>query len=181
MRSTFSLNKFMAAACAAIAVLSQVEGALAQVGVLNPNPTMPGDVPIGSGAYGNSSGGIGIGRGPIPPGQSGEKNPAEAMLKSLEGTNYGRYTGRAIYTPGEANAASSSPRRPRQSPAAAARGESVAVSPLGGRPENRWRYRLSQGRWWYKMDGGRWSYFDGNRWVPYRPAAGVSSARRSRG
>lgn len=184
MRSTFLPRRLLVALCAAATMLFQADDTLAQVGVLNPNPTMPSDVPLGSGAYG-SSGGIGIGRGPTPPGPGREKNPAKTMLKSLEGTNYGRYRGRVLYSPDSANSAGSAPVQSdpssAEAPRAARRGQLVVTMPAGGRPENRWRYQFSQGRWWYEMDGGRWSYFNGSRWVPYQQTRrGVSSARNLR-
>lgn len=45
-----------------------------------------------------------------------------------------------------------------------------------GAPENRWRYRFSNGRWWYLTPERRWSYYDGSRWRPY--TANTSSVRR---
>jgi hypothetical protein len=105
------------------------------------------------------------------------------MLKSLEGTNYGRYRGRVLYSPDSANSANSVPRQSGplsvETPRSARRTQSVAAMPAGGRPENRWRYQFSQGRWWYEMDGGRWSYFNGSRWVPYQPDQSELSARKS--
>lgn len=46
-----------------------------------------------------------------------------------------------------------------------------------GQPENRWRYRYSNGRWWYWTAGNQWSYFDGNRWTAYRPTGGFMSQK----
>lgn len=187
MRCAVSLKRMLILLFAATTALSDAGGALGQVGVLNPNPTMPGDATLGGGGSRGSGGGIGIGRGPTPPGQEGEKNPAETMLRGIDGTNYGRYTGRALYTPGDTSAEQPAPQRSRSPTAAASpspQPSGTAVSPAGGRPENRWRYRLSQGRWWYRMDGGRWSYFDGRRWVPYQRGpyqrGNVPSARGQR-
>lgn len=185
MRCSFSLRRTLFTLCAATAALNQAKGTLGQIGVLNPNPTMPADVSRGLGGYGASSGGIGIGRGPVPPGQAREENPADAMLKSIEGTNYGRYRGRALYSPDSSKGARPAPRGQRRRPAEAARarrGSSTAIAPNGGRPENRWRYRLFQGRWFYRMEAGRWSYFDGRRWVPYQGSriAGRSDLERRR-
>lgn len=39
-----------------------------------------------------------------------------------------------------------------------------AVERPRGAPQNRWRYRYSDGRWWYWTPDSRWSYYDGNRW-----------------
>lgn len=55
---------------------------------------------------------------------------------------------------------------PTEASAANAAGRSAV--PVGGRPENRWRYRHSDGRWWYWRADNRWSYFDGRRWVAAR-------------
>ena len=182
MRHAF-LKRTLLVLCATTAALSYTGGTLAQVGVLNPNPTMPSESRV-LGGYGSSGGGMGIGRGPVPPGEAREENPADAMLKGIEGTNYGRYRGHAVFPQGAANGARSARNRSRPARAAAppvARRNESAASPTGGRPENRWRYRVSQDRWWYLMDGGRWSYFNGSRWVPYRPERhDVSSARRVR-
>ena len=116
----------------------------AQVETIEPNPTQPYDIDTDFG-YGPTGGRDHIGRGVTRPGQPREENPAETMLREIEGTNYGRYTGRAIA------------------------GYRTGVAPIGGRPENRWRYRLHRGRWWYHLPDGGWSYFDGRRWRDYSP------------
>jgi hypothetical protein len=46
-----------------------------------------------------------------------------------------------------------------------------------GQPENRWRYRYSNGRWWYWTRDNQWSYFDGNRWTAHRPTGGFLSQK----
>lgn len=64
----------------------------AQVGALNPNPTMPSGVGSAGeleGSHHGSMDGTRIGRG------SGDKNPADIMLRDIGGTNRGRRTGRA--------------------------------------------------------------------------------------
>ncbi|HET6880390.1 MAG TPA: hypothetical protein VFI31_09560 [Pirellulales bacterium] len=130
------------AICAMAMTLSCIGTALAQVESIEPNPTQPFDIDTDFG-YGPTGRGARFGRGPARPGQPREENPAETMLRDIEGTNYGHYSGRAI---------------------AGYRG---ATAPRGGRPENRWRYRFHRGRWWYWTPGGRWSYFNGRRWIPY--------------
>lgn len=130
----------MLATCVA---LSWIGMAGAQVENIEPNPTQPYDIDTDFG-YGPSSGGAHLGRGAARPGQPREPNPAETMLRDIEGTNYGRYTGRAI---------------------AGYRG--AAAAPISGQPENRWRYRFHRGRWWYRLPNGGWSYFDGRRWRLY--------------
>lgn len=51
------------------------------------------------------------------------------------------------------------------------------VGPTSGRPENRWRYRFFEGRWWYWTADNQWSFFNGNRWAPYRPAGDYVSRK----
>lgn len=116
--------------------MSWASGAQAQVETLDPNPTLPYDLSNDFG-YGRTNGGAHFGRGP---GQPREENPADTMLREIEGTNYGHYTGHVI-----------------------------AGAPRGGRPENRWRYRYYRGRWWYWTGDRRWSYFDGRRWLTHSP------------
>ncbi|MGH7140040.1 MAG: hypothetical protein ACREHD_30235 [Pirellulales bacterium] len=124
------------------ATLCSTGMALAQVETIEPNPTQPYDIDTDFG-YGPTNGGARIGRGPPVPGQAREENPAETMLREIEGSNYGHYTGRAIA------------------------GYRTGAAPIGGRPENRWRYRYHRGRWWYRLSDGGWSYFDGRRWRHY--------------
>ena len=74
----------------------------AQVEALNPNPTLPAG--IGSageleGFHHGSMEGTRIGRG------SGDKNPADIMLRDIGGTNRGRRTGRAAIRGGAVRAA----------------------------------------------------------------------------
>lgn len=74
----------------------------AQVEALNPNPTWPAG--IGSageleGFHHGSMEGTRIGRG------SGDKNPADIMLRDIGGTNRGRRTGRAAIRGGAVRAA----------------------------------------------------------------------------
>jgi hypothetical protein len=45
--------------------------------------------------------------------------------------------------------------------------------PLGGQPENRWRYRYTNGRWWYWTRENRWSYFDGRQWIAAHGSSGL--------
>ncbi|HQU45208.1 MAG TPA: hypothetical protein PK867_20505 [Pirellulales bacterium] len=139
---------------AACAFLGPTGLSLAQVETIDPNPTMPYDMSREIGTYGSSRGGMGLGRGPSVPGQAREENPAETLLRDIEGTNYGRYTGRAIFSPRESQGTQRVEGR-----------SGAAAVPSGGRPENRWRYRYFQGRWWYWTDDHRWSYFNGRRWV----------------
>ncbi|HEX5470835.1 MAG TPA: hypothetical protein VFW73_03060 [Lacipirellulaceae bacterium] len=112
--------------------------ALAQVETIEPNPTQPYDIDLDF-PYNSGYGGARIGRQRARPGQPRDENPAETMLRDIEGSNYGHYTGRALF-----------------------------ATPRGGRPENRWRYRLYRGRWWYWTPQRRWAYFDGRHWMPYR-------------
>lgn len=109
----------------------------AQVESIDPNPTMPFDMSRDFG-YGRSNSGGRFGRDPARPGQPRGVNPAETLLKDMEGTNYGRYSGRVM-----------------------------GAAPRGGRPENRWRYRYYRDQWWYWTKENRWAYFDGRRWRPY--------------
>ena len=46
-----------------------------------------------------------------------------------------------------------------------------STASIGGRPENRWRYRYANGRWWYWTAENRWSHFDGRQWVAARGAS----------
>lgn len=135
----YRLKYAMLATCVALSWLGM---ARAQVETIEPNPTQPYDIDTDFG-YGPSGGGARFGRGVARPGQPREPNPAETMLRDIEGTNYGRYTGRAIA------------------------GYRTAAAPIGGQPENRWRYRFHHGRWWYLLPDKHWSYFDGQRWKPY--------------
>ncbi|HVA44938.1 MAG TPA: hypothetical protein VNH11_01005 [Pirellulales bacterium] len=65
---------------------------------------------------------------------------------------------------------------PPGTPAQASARRAEERAPTGGAPENRSRYRLSNGRWWYRTPDNRWSYFDGSRWRPY--TAGIGYVRR---
>ncbi|HEX5446988.1 MAG TPA: hypothetical protein VFW87_24450, partial [Pirellulales bacterium] len=47
-------------------------------------------------ARNRSSSGPGIGRTVVGPARRADENPAETMLRSIEGTNYGHRTGRAM-------------------------------------------------------------------------------------
>lgn len=129
---------FFAGLAACLALFS-VRVAGAQVETIEPNPTQPYDIDTDFG-YGPTGRGAHIGRGATRRGQPREANPAETMLRDIEGSNYGHYTGRAIG------------------------GYRTAVTPRGGRPENRWRYQYHRGRWWYRLPEGGWTYFDGRRW-----------------
>lgn len=117
--------------------LCSMSVALAQVETIEPNPTQPYDIDTDFG-YGPTTGDAHFGRGPARPGQPLDENPAETMLREIEGTNYGHYTGHVL----------------------------TSTIP-GGWEENRWRYRLYRGRWWYWTPARRWDYFDGRRWLPY--------------
>ena len=58
------------------------------------NPLLPAGVGSGTEYYGGYYGGgsgIGRGKGPVPEG--GDANPADTLLRQIEGTNYGHYTG----------------------------------------------------------------------------------------
>ena len=136
MRHTADQFQLLGAILAAATALCGARAALGQVEILEPNPTQPYDIDTDF-SYG-PSGGAKFGRAPSKPGQPRDENPAETLLRGMEGTNYGRYTGHA-----------------------------VAIAPRGGRPENAWRYRFHRGRWWYLTPSRRWSYFDGRRWRPY--------------
>lgn len=63
------------------------------------NPLLPAGVGSGSDlsswySHGGTPG-LGRGKGPVP--QGGDANPAETLLRHMEGTNYGRYTGHAYF------------------------------------------------------------------------------------
>ncbi|HVA47021.1 MAG TPA: hypothetical protein VNH11_11700 [Pirellulales bacterium] len=165
MRRSFLQRRMLAVLFATSAALCPAGLALAQVESLDPNPTMPYDMSRENGTYRSSRGGIGLGRGPSVPGQAREENPAETLLRDIEGTNYGRYTGRAIFPQGVEGR--KQPAARREAPAGGV--SRAAAAPSGGRPENRWRYRFFQGRWWYWTSDHQWSYFNGVRWTPYRP------------
>lgn len=72
--------------------------AAAQVESIDPNPTMPRDVGGRLTYRGSSRGGPGLGRA-----KAGEENPADTLLRSIEGTNYGRATGHSIFSKNRAN------------------------------------------------------------------------------
>lgn len=127
----FALATWVASYC--------VDSARAQVESIEPNPTQPVDIDTDF-PYGSKRGGAHLGRGVARPGQAREPNPAETMLRDIEGTNYGRHRGHAL----------------------------IATLP-GARTENRWRYRFYRGRWWYWTPAQRWDVFDGRRWAPYSP------------
>lgn len=76
-----------------MAVVNWAEFALAQVEMLNPNPTMPADIGHELDYRGISAGGAGLGRI-----SAREANPAETLLRSINGTNYGRATGHALFS-----------------------------------------------------------------------------------
>lgn len=62
------------------------------------NPLLPAGVGSGteySGGYYGGGAGIGRGKGPVPEG--GDANPAETLLRQMEGTNYGHHTGHAYF------------------------------------------------------------------------------------
>ena len=63
------------------------------------NPLLPAGVGSGSDlSYGYSRGGtpgLGRGKGPVP--QGGDENPAETLLRKMDGTNYGHHTGHAYF------------------------------------------------------------------------------------
>ncbi|HEV3340251.1 MAG TPA: hypothetical protein VG125_07835 [Pirellulales bacterium] len=67
----------------------------AQVETIDPNPTMPRDVGGRLTYRGFSNGGGRLGRA-----KPGEENPAETLLRSIEGSNYGRATGHSIFSHG---------------------------------------------------------------------------------
>jgi hypothetical protein len=64
-----------------------------QVETIDPNPTMPRDIGGRLTYRGFSGGGIRLGRT-----TPRDENPAETLLKSIDGTNYGRATGHSIFS-----------------------------------------------------------------------------------
>jgi hypothetical protein len=66
--------------------------AQAQVETIDPNPTMPRDVGGRLTYRGFSGGGFKLGRT-----SARDENPAETLLKSIDGTNYGRASGHSIF------------------------------------------------------------------------------------
>jgi hypothetical protein len=138
MKLTLTRIQKLFAVLAAL-VLYNVRTGTAQVETIEPNPTQPFDIDTDF-PYSSKHGGARFGRGPTRPGQPREQNPAETMLREIEGTNYGHHTGHALLTPRRV-----------------------------GQPENRWRCRFYRGRWWYWTPERRWSYFDGRHWMPYTP------------
>jgi hypothetical protein len=68
--------------------------AQAQVETIDLNPTMPRDVGGRLTYRGFSGGGARLGRSkPL------EGNPAETLLRSIDGSNYGRATGHSLFSP----------------------------------------------------------------------------------
>lgn len=122
---------------ATCATLGWTSMAVGQVELIEPNTTQPFDIDTDF-PYSPSGGNVRFGRGPARPGQPRDENPAETLLRDIEGTNYGHHTGRALF-----------------------------AAPVGGRPENIWRYHYYRGRWWYWTPQRRWAFFDGRRWMPY--------------
>jgi len=66
--------------------------AQAQVETIDPNPTMPRDVGGRLTYRGFPAGGSKLGRA-----SNRDENPAETLLMSIDGTNYGRATGRSLF------------------------------------------------------------------------------------
>lgn len=83
--------RLQAVAFGVATVLHFGASANAQVETIDPNPTMPRDVG-GRLTYRSHSGGGRLGRA-----AKGEENPAETLLKSIDGTNYGRSTGHSVF------------------------------------------------------------------------------------
>jgi hypothetical protein len=137
MRRSSSTTRLFYVAVTAWMALYCIDPIQAQVESIEPNPTQPFDIDTDFG-YGPTNGGARFGRGPARPGQPREENPAETLLRGIEGTNYGRYTGHPL-----------------------------GATIRGGQPENRWRYHFHRGRWWYWTPAGRWEFFDGRRWLRY--------------
>ena len=80
----------------------------AQVEALNPNPTLPAGTSSASeleGYHHGSTAGTRIGREIGGRVDGADKNPAEMMLRELNGTNRGRRTGRAAIRGGAVRAA----------------------------------------------------------------------------
>ncbi|HVX12471.1 MAG TPA: hypothetical protein VHC22_14925 [Pirellulales bacterium] len=174
------------AVLAAFLGLARAGVASAQTGSIDPNPTMPFDPASELQRHDGASGsGARFGRG--TGGQAGaaaEENPAETMLREIDGTNYGRHRGHAITPNPSQNAQRVTAKRAQRdnapTPPPSRKVGTVAVGPIGGRPENRWRYHLYRGRWWYQLDGNRWSYYDGTNWQTYHSAAASRPAKPTR-
>ena len=118
-----SLLKGGAWAFVASGVLFTASAAQAQVEALERNPLEPEGVgaDIELEARNQSSGGPGIGRTVVGPARRADENPAETMLRSIEGTNYGHRTGRAMRGDAAPAAPRSAalPRKPPPRPAVA--------------------------------------------------------------
>ncbi|HEV3344028.1 MAG TPA: hypothetical protein VG125_26880 [Pirellulales bacterium] len=79
-------------------VLANCGVGFGQTGSLNPNPLLPSGVGSGTDVDPVPRGGgrIGIGRG-VGPGGTLDANPADILLKDINGTNNGRRTGSYIF------------------------------------------------------------------------------------
>jgi hypothetical protein len=87
--------RLMAAALLTAATICHPGLLLGQVETIDPNPTMPRDVGGRLNYYSRGSGGAWLGRATGSP--ETDPNPAETLLRSIEGTHYGRYTGHSIF------------------------------------------------------------------------------------
>jgi hypothetical protein len=82
----------------AIALLADSGVSFGQTESLNPNPLLPSGVGSGSDVDRSrgGGGGLGIGRG-VGPANSRDENPADILLKDINGTNNGRRTGSNMF------------------------------------------------------------------------------------
>lgn len=82
-----------------LAILADCGVGFGQTGSLNPNPLQPSGVGSRAGSdigITRGGGGTGMGRGVGPTG-SLDENPADTLLKDINGTNYGRRTGSYMF------------------------------------------------------------------------------------
>jgi hypothetical protein len=104
--------RWLGRALALLTVVHFAAIAQAQVETIDPNPTMPRDVGGRLTYRGHSGGGVRLGRE-----TPREENPAETLLRSIDGTNYGRATGHSIFPGGaERRAVNNDTRRQLRSP-----------------------------------------------------------------
>ena len=83
-----------------VIVLGDFGLAFAQTGTINPNPLQPSGVGSASDvdmSRGGLYSGRGIGRGVGPTGPALDENPADTLLKEINGSNNSRRTGRYIF------------------------------------------------------------------------------------
>jgi hypothetical protein len=82
----------------AVAILADCSVGFGQTERLNPNPLLPSGVGSGSDVdMSRGGGGPGMGRGVGPASGYLDENPADTLLKDINGTNNGRRTGSNLF------------------------------------------------------------------------------------